>query len=670
MKYRAVLVILSVLHSPLASTDEAIEGQTLHVLLQGSASAALAGVVEKYGGTVTHDLHLIDAVGARVSRQQLDDILESGLVEHYLDDLGDVIPREEDEPPCRVRGHIELQIAPDRIIWPLYNKMDAPATFKSLSLSWPARLGQIERMELSGRTLDPKRYSGQGPGKLSIDFSQDDLSIETRADLSVRFSGASVPPQTPLRQRDFKIDASFAEGCSTDLVPGYTHNHEDYYYNTVAGIDPLHLQGVTGRGVTVAVVDSGLWEHPALMKDTRGENRVLARYDAITDTLDTELVDESGHGTHMSSITANSGLTLRHGHPTGTWRGVAPDARLVAVKILDREGQAHLLDIVRAIQWVVDHRDRYGVRVLNLSFAQRPRWHYWEDPVNQAVMRAWAAGIVVVAAAGNEGPDHMTVGSPANQPYVISVGAVTDSWTPDTRDDDYIPDFSSRGPTPAGHVKPDIVALGGHMTGLIHPASDLATTQPEDILASGEFVSTGSSQAAALVSGIAALLLQLEPELSPDDVKCKLISSAEPAINADGKLAYSPFQQGYGYVTASRAVTLGKTGCGNTGLDIQADIAGERHFFGPAEVDEDGSPRLPLVQSMIAVEPSAEGMSESRRWGVKDHIERLDNSRAGALGAPGTPFDWQALYAAERERIERLASQPPPTDQPRSRHNR
>ena len=211
----------------------------------------------------------------------------------------------------------------------------------------------------------------------------------------------------------------------------------------------------------------------------------------------------------------------------------------------------------------------------------------------------------------------MTIGSPGNLPYVITVGLVTDSWTPETRDDDYIPDFSSRGPTPSGHVKPEVVALGGHMTGLVHPESDLATTQPEDILANGDYVSTGSSQAAALVSGIAALLLQLEPGLSPDDIKCKLVSSAEPAINRDGLLAYSPFQQGFGYVTAARAVTLGKSGCGNADLDLAADIGGTEHFFGPALFDEDGNATLPDLELLVSTEASAKGMSDTRKWGVE-----------------------------------------------------
>jgi subtilisin family serine protease len=442
-------------------------------------------------------------------------------------------------------------------------------------------------------------------------------------------------------------------------VPGYENNHENYYYNEVAGVDALHLQGVTGKGVTVAVLDSGLWEHDALVNNVSGKNRVLARYDALRDSVDVELTDESGHGTHMTSIIANSEPTTNSGKPTGSYKGVAPDANLVAVKVLDRQGLAHALEIVRAVQWVVDNREKYNIRVLNLSFAQTPRWRYWEDPVNQAVMRAWASGIAVVASAGNEGPEPETIGSPGNLPYIITVGAVTDSWTPETRDDDYVPDFSSRGPTPSGHVKPDIVGLGGHMTGLIRPQSALAQEQPEDILRSGEFVSTGSSQASAFISGIVALLLQLEPDLTPDDIKCKLTSSAEPAINRDGKLAYSPFQQGFGYVTATRAVTLGRRGCGNAGLNLKAEIEDKQHFLGPVVVGEDGAPALPGWESRISATPSEDGLSQNRKWGVKDHIERLDMRSPQADPIGSQPFDWLEIYLQERAAIESLSERPP-----------
>lgn len=651
------------------------QDDALQVLLQGASTAELTSVVEEVGGTVTHDLHLINAVGAKLTRPQLDAALKSPAVERHLDDLSNTErPKDEstdeskNKEGCKVRGHIELDIAPNSINWPLYNKRETTAMLETLKMEWPSYLGVVTRVAVGNSEVDPVLFQEGEPGSLSIEFPVSARpSVKDRADLRVTFnSSTDHPPKQAPRQRDFELVASFTGGCSTDLVPGYENNHENYYYNEVAGVDALHLQGITGRGITVAVLDSGLWEHEALVKDVSGKNRVLARYDALRDLVDVELTDESGHGTHMTSIIANSEPTTKGGKPTGSYKGVAPDASLVAVKVLDRQGLAHALEIVRAVQWVVDNREKYNIRVLNLSFAQTPRWRYWEDPVNQAVMRAWASGIAVVASAGNEGPEPQTIGSPGNLPYIITVGAVTDSWTPETRDDDYVPDFSSRGPTPSGHVKPDIVGLGGHMTGLIRPESALAQEQPEDILRTGEFVSTGSSQASAFVSGIVALLLQLEPDLTPDDIKCKLTSSAEPAINRDGKLAYSPFQQGFGYVTATRAVTLGRRGCGNDGLNLQAEIEDKRHFLGPVVVGADGAPALPGWESRVSTTPSEDGLSQSRKWGVKEHIERLDMRSLQSDPIGSQPFDWLELYSQERAVIESISESPPVQDVIRS----
>jgi serine protease AprX len=633
----------------------------LLVLLQGASSQDLAGLVKEVGGTVTHDLHVINAVGARVSPLQLRKVLESPLVTRHIDDLADngAALDELEEQGCKVRGHIEIGRTPQGLVWPLYNKRATTAYLEQLDFQWPPALGAVTSITLGEKEVDPRRFRKATIGALTLNFTPSDrLRVDGKTDLKFGFANAVAESTSfSIPQRDFSLEARFTGGCSTDLVPGYEHNHEDFYYNAVAGVDALHLQGVTGKGVTVAVVDSGLWEHEKLMKDTAGDNRVVARYDARTDTQGREVVDESGHGTHMISVIANSDSTIRNGRPSGTYKGVAPDASIVAVKVLDRKGFAHVLEIVRAIQWVVDNRLKYNIRILNLSFAQKPRWPYWDDPVDQAVMRAWAEGIAVVAAAGNEGPEAETIGSPGNVPYIITVGAVTDSWTPHTRDDDYIPDFSSRGPTPSGHIKPDIVGLGGHMTGLIHPHSAIAQEQPEDILATGEFVSTGSSQASAFISGILALLLQLEPELTPDDLKCKLLTSAEPAINRDGTLAYSPFQQGSGYVTATRAVMLGKKGCGNPEWDIHADISNKEHYYGPAIVGERGAPTLPGLDKRVSAVASEEGLSSNRKWGVKDHIERLA-SDPSTSPPKDAPFDWEALYLQERTAIEDLSMEP------------
>ena len=134
----------------------------------------------------------------------------------------------------------------------------------------------------------------------------------------------------------------------------------------------------------------------------------------------------------------------------GGWRKY--DANLIPVTAISPvKGDGDFMDIIRGIQWVVANKEAMNIRVLNLSLTATPRVEYWKDPMNQAVMKAWEAGIAVVVAAGNDGDEWGTIGSPGNNPYVITVGAFTDSWTPADQRDDYIPEFSGpRGPTPRG----------------------------------------------------------------------------------------------------------------------------------------------------------------------------------------------------------------------------
>ncbi len=669
MNYRiffATLPVWLALFSQLATAQAPAETQEpLKVFLQGSSATELQSLVEAQGGIITHDLHIIDAVGAELTPDQLKKVLESPQVIRFFDDLS-ISGQPENSPPeteksCEVHGSLELEIGDSGINWKLYNKKATPAHLERLELGWPIQLGTIERITLGGKDLDPALYVEASAGSALLEVGNSTKQAAPTFNgtqyLSVSFSSES---DQALRQRDFSMEANFSGDCSIELIPGYDDNHENFHYNAVVGVDALHRNGITGSGITVAVIDSGLWEHSALANDTNGKPRVLARYDAITDTMTKKVFDASGHGTHMTSVIAHNGSVTRKGMPTGSYKGVAPDVNLISVKAFDVAGQGDFLDIVRAVQWVIDNRETYHIRVLNLSFAARPRWPYWLDPINQAIMRAWASGITVVAAAGNEGPDPMTIGSPGNLPFIITVGAVTDSWTPTDKDDDYIPDFSSRGPTPSAHIKPDIVAPGGHITGLTRPGSSLTKEHPEYMLHTGEFVMTGSSQAAALVSGVAALLLQLQPDLSPDDIKCKLMTSAEPAINQNGLLAYSPFQQGNGYVNASRAVTLGQRGCGNADMDIQQEMTGAGHSQGPAIVEEDGTASLPGLSEILSPESAAKGLSKTRKWGVKAHIER--NAPPVSIAAPpegSHPFNWMQLYLQERDTIENLSRQAP-----------
>ena len=372
--------------------------------------------------------------------------------------------------------------------------------------------------------------------------------------------------------------------------------HETYY-PTVIGADRLHEQGITGKGVTIAVLDTGLWQERALRYTAEKKKRILATYDALNDDTDaddddtdaddddTDADDWNGHGTHITSIIMSSDRT-----GSGRYQGVAPNANVVAVRAFEPDGSGSYLNVIKALDWIVSHKKTYNIKILNLSFGAPARSHYWDDPVNQAVMAAWKKGIIVVVAAGNRGPGPMTVGVPGNVPYVITVGAMTDSYTPYDTSDDRLASFSAAGPTFEGVVKPDLVAPGGHMLGVMPSYAWLPLEYPDYVLQFDHyFTMSGTSQATAVVSGVLALMLQAEPKLKADDAKCRLIISARAAVLDDGTHAYTVFQQGAGRIDAVAAVNESASGCANRGMDIKDDINGEKHYAGLAGVDESGT---------------------------------------------------------------------------------
>ena len=209
--------------------------------------------------------------------------------------------------------------------------------------------------------------------------------------------------------------------------------------------------------------------------------------------------------------------------------------------------------------------------MLNMSFSGPVRSSYWDDPLNRAVMKVWQAGIVVVASAGNKGSEPMTIGVPGNVPYIITVGAMTDDYTSFNYSDDKIASFSGAGPTAEGFVKPDIVAPGGHISGLMSFDSQIVTDHPEFHDGGRYFEMSGTSQAAAVVSGVVALILTDNPSLTPDQVKCRIMSSAYRGDNADGSLRYSVFQQGAGLISAYYAIASNENNCANSTIDIAKD---------------------------------------------------------------------------------------------------
>ena len=209
------------------------------------------------------------------------------------------------------------------------------------------------------------------------------------------------------------------------------------------GADQAWAQGVTGKGVGVAVIDSGI---DGGVADFSG--RVT---NVIANPAATTAGDPVGHGTHVAGIVAGNGAD-------GRYIGIAPEADIIAIKTSDEAGNSTVLDVINALQFVVDHKDELGIRVVNLSVSSDTPGSYVSDPLDAAVEFAWHAGLVVVAAAGNRGDAADAVQyAPGNDPYVISVGATDEADTPATADDT-LASFSSRGVTQDGFAKPELVA--------------------------------------------------------------------------------------------------------------------------------------------------------------------------------------------------------------------
>ena len=409
--------------------------------------------------------------------------------------------------------------------------------------------------------------------------------VQVFEDRAVSTRGAKAPTPPAVAPAGPPTSPKLAQALSAVYTDGtaVSGNSKKVVTNYPFLVDAEIAQssGITGKGVTIAVLDTGLWTGGA----DNFKPRVLASIDVVNGGSQPVTSDPYGHGTHISSIAAGGAVSQ-----LGTYFGVAPQANLVVVRAFDGQGEGSYVDVIAGLNWIIANRQKYNIRVLNLSFGAAPQSNYWNDPLNQAVMAAWQAGIVVVVSAGNEGPLPMTIGVPGNVPYVITVGAMTDNFTPYNPADDRLASFSSTGPTFEGFVKPEIVSPGGHMVGSMWYQSYLANIDPGSMTHSDSlFTMSGTSQAAAVTSGVAALMLQANPSLTPDTVKCRLIAAARPAVTTGGVLAYSVFQQGAGLIDAWAAIESTATGCANQGLNIAADLAGTQHFGGPANQDGNGN---------------------------------------------------------------------------------
>jgi serine protease AprX len=432
----------------------------------------------------------------------------------------------------------------------------------------------------------------------------------------------------------------------------------DVEFSKNIGVQEVWETGNLGQGVTVALLDTGI--DPTLFplrRSADGNNRrILAYYDAIDDELyeDWHIIrsprDPHGHGSHVAGVIGDSSYEWRDGE----YRGVAPAVDYVAVRVLDETGVGAYADVLRGIDWVIEHKDEYDIDVLNISLYAQPIAPYWLDPYNRAVMAAWEAGIVVVASAGNGGPDPLSIGVPGNTPYVITAGAYTDNYTPEDFGDDYIPEFSANGPTMDAFIKPDVIAPGAHVVATMRAHTYLASTYPENRVNGRYFKMNGTSTSAAITSGVVALMLGEDPELTPDEVKYRLAATARPQFSEDtGEAAYSIWEQGAGRIWAAEAVSTDVVGVANAGMDISADLAGEVHYIGTTTYDAEAGRfvvRDTAYDSWAGAYDSWAGAYDSWAGGYADWASQTNwagayDSWAGAYDSWAGAYDsWAGAY--------------------------
>jgi serine protease AprX len=451
---------------------------------------------------------------------------------------------------------------------------------------------------------------------------------------------------------------------------------------------------VTGATVTVAVIDSGVTEMDDLKESSSGkpllsallttlipQNRLIASKDFVSGDLKGE--DKCGHGTHVAGIIAGNGDSssaqrepLRY---FKTISGIAPRSSIVNVRVLNEQGEGTVSGVIAGVQWVVANKAKYGIRVINLSLGHPAGESYKTDPLCLAVEKAWKAGIVVVCAAGNDGrydddfvpgrenegygTNYGSIQSPGNSPYVITVGALKS--TNGNRQNDTVATYSSRGPSRLDYVlKPDLVAPGNRVMSLNARDSYLSANYPDNQIERSEyeyrlldqkkvsrdyFRLSGTSMSAPVVAAAAALMLQKEPNLTPDTVKARLMISADKWGMPDG--GTDPCTFGAGYLNIASALqskvvaggyalspTLSQDEFGNVFINT-GDIWGTRGIW-----DADVSDLRAIWGRLTIWNSSTNLLSDSRAiWGRSVWSDRAIWGRS----AEGADLSANAIYGED-----------------------
>lgn len=438
--------------------------------------------------------------------------------------------------------------------------------------------------------------------------------------------GASLIKELPVINA-VAVTVPISELDELSRQPGVIHVSRDFEMraamtsvNAASGAAVAHNYGWNGAGVGIALIDSGISRHADL------PIRVVYTKDFV-EPLGLG-VDRHGHGTHVAGIIFGQGTNTR-GVDDG---GIAPRAHLVNLRVLNEQGSGRESDVIDAIGTAIKVKNLYNIRVINLSLG-RPVFESWvDDPLCLAVKKAWDAGIVVVVAAGNYGrlnevgnEGYGTITAPGNTPAVITVGAMNTLGTPNAADD-VMASYSSKGPSILDHVvKPDLVAPGNRISSTIAD-STLAREHPELVQSNRKTLLgvvrgqsdymqlSGTSMAAPVVAGAAALLLQQNPQLSPDSVKARLMKTAsknfpnittiyDPATRQSFVIQNDIFTVGAGYLDIWAA------------LNDSTTVARGKTAESPAVAYDSRSGEFRLASGQTAVWGRDETFGETAVWG-------------------------------------------------------
>ena len=452
----------------------------------------------------------------------------------------------------------------------------------------------------------PALAAGDGAGKLDTIVRQrarqlagrTRVIVEFAGDPDVRVLGHGVGRRLDAKTQVAEMENRFLSALETDPRVRRVMLDRPVFptlERTAAAIGApgVHEQlGLSGRGVGVAVIDSGVSAHEDL--DRRGRRSRIAHFKDFTrDALSPRWIsdrptDEYGHGTHVAGIIAGNGAR------SGDRRtGIAPGAHIVGLKVLDGDGYGYISDVIAAIDYAVSVRAAYNVRVINLSVASGVFESYRQDPLALAARRAVDAGIVVVAAAGNLGRNAAGeaqfggITSPGNAPWVLTVGASSHSGTA-RRSDDTIAEFSSRGPTWIDFsAKPDLVAPGVGIESLAVRGSSLSSTFDGYLVGGTRGAShepylslSGTSMAAPAVAGTVALMLEANPALTPNAVKAILQYTAQAGRSGDALAQGAGLLNARGAVRLARFFAAPQAGLGGMRDSIEGEtIAWARHII-------------------------------------------------------------------------------------------